>query len=342
MDWLNHIVVLTQENRSFDQLFGHYPGADGIPPGIRLPARHGPPVAPYPIKGAVSCGFGPPHSWDAIHLDYDEGKMDGFVRTGGKIAMGYFPPSEIASYWLWARQGILLDHYFSSVLGPTFPNRLYLISGTSLGIKNDPSLFETLHLGYETLFDQLESRHIPWKYYIGGYTLGLGQHWFAKMLEFCPLLWFPRFLHDPRLHCRLVPYHHFFQDLKAKRLPAVSFLSPGICNSGHPPTSIRSSMASFARIARALQHSSLWSRTLFITNFDEAGGFFDHVAPPLVDTWGPGIRVPCLLLSAHLKPGINHGIYDHTSVLRMIEERFDLPLLGDRTQKMASLAEALS
>lgn len=337
-----HIVVLTQENHSFDQMFGHYPGADGTPTGVLMPNPRGRPIAPFPYSHDDCALYwtNPPHSWDAIHAEWNDGKMNGFVKVGGPMTMGYFPEGWITGYLGLARQGILLDQYHASVLGPTLPNRLYLISGTSAGCRNDPPLGSRLTFNQVTVFDQLNDKGITWAYYVNGYRPNLLSRALAKALYFCPLLWFPRFIDDPVLSSHILPLSRFYEDVAKRCLPDVVFIAPGLWTSGHPPTPISVSMQQAVSIVRHLAKSPDWKNTLMVLNFDEAGGYYDHVAPKLVDDFGPGIRVPAILLSGRLRSRIDHTVFDHTSVLRMIEEQYDLPLLGERTKHMTSLAAA--
>ena len=342
LHWLRHIVVYTLENHSFDQLFGQFPGADGLTDGICLPAPEGPCVAPFPLSNCSLAQFtNPNHSWNAIHREWNRGAMNGFVRENGRSAMGYYPLSMIPGYQALAEKGLLLDRYFCSVLGPTLPNRLYLISGTSNGQKNDPGLFSSQTFSLPTLFDQLQEADIGWKYYVGSYCpTALGES-LAKQLLFCPLFWFPRFMNTAALKSRIVAFNQFAQDVAADTLPPVSFLAPNLWTSSHPPIPISAGMTSAFKLYTLLAQSPLWNQTLLIINFDEAGGYYDHVPPPRVDAFGPGMRVPALLLSGHIRPGIVSGTFDHTSVLRLIEEHWGLSLLGTRTAKMPSLKEAL-
>jgi phospholipase C len=339
-----HLVVLTQENHSFDQMFGHYPGVDGTPQHVRMPNPRGAPVSPFPYSHRECALYwtNPPHSWNAIHEEWDHGKMDGFVRVGGPMTMGYFPDSWISGYRRLAERGILLDHYHAAVLGPTLPNRLYLISGTSAGSLNDPPVGSRQTFEQPTVFDQLLDAHIRWAYYIDGYHPTPISRAIAKASYFCPLLWFPRFQQDPRRARRLQPLSQFFRDVRRQTLPDVVFIAPGLWTSGHPPTPIALSMRQALAVYRALSQSPTWSDTLLILNFDEAGGYYDHVPPPVVDTFGPGIRVPAIMLSGRFSAGISHTVFDHTSVLRLIEEQYGFPLLGTRTRHMNSLAAAWS
>jgi len=341
-DWPRHIVVLTQENHSFDQVFGDFPGAAGPPPGTSMPAGDGASVRPYYFASPwLPLTVGPPHSFAAVHREWNRGRLDGFVRVGGRVTMGRYRPADVAPYFRWAERGLLLDRYFCSVLGPTFPNRLYQLAGTSGGIRDDPRLCAAPAREVETVLDQLQARRISWRLYVGG--LGPdGRGWaLARALYFAPVLWFRRFREDPGLRAGITPLARFFEDVRRHELPAVAFLTPSLLTSGHPPTGLPGAMAALDRVAEALSTSPLWGETLLVVTFDEAGGFFDHVPPPVKDVFGPGFRVPCLLLSGRLRPGIHHAVFDHTSLLRFIEEHHRLPLLGRRTREMNSLRVAL-
>jgi phospholipase C len=341
-EWPRHIVVLTQENHSFDQIFGDFPGAAGMPPDVEMPAGRGRVVRPYYFSSAhFPFTFGPPHSFRAVHMEWDRGRLDGFVRVGGRVTMGRYRADDVASYHRWARQGVLLDHYFCSVLGPTLPNRLYLVAGTAGGLRDDPALLSSQPVMLETVFDQLSRRGVPWRYYVGDLGPDGRCRVLARSLLFCPLLWIPRFRAEPDLARRIVPLDAFYEDLARGDLPAVAFLAPSLVTSGHPPLGLTGAMAALDRVAGALARSPVWDDVLLIVNLDEAGGFFDHIPPPVRDVFGPGFRVPCILLSGRLAPGVHHAVFDHTSVLRFIEEHFDLPLLGSRTRDMNSLQVAL-
>ncbi len=341
ISWIKHIVVYTLENRSFDQLLGHFPGADGLSPRLSVPAADGWAARPFPIKRCSLAQLANPnHSWEAIHREWNHGAMDGFVREDGRDVMGYYPPDHIAAFMEMAHQARVLDHYFCSVLGPTFPNRLYQIAGTSGGLKNDPPVCSLRGFEMPTVFDQLEAAEIGWRAYVGDMFPAPGGRALARAAQFCPLLWFPRFV-TPPLSWRLSSFNRFFVDVFKGHLPAVSWLFPGLWQSGHPPLPLDAALASALRVFRALKRSMGWKHTVFIINFDEAGGFYDHVAPPQRDSFGPGIRVPCLVLSGRLEPAVVHAVFDHTSALRLIEERFSLALLGERTQVMQSLSTAL-
>lgn len=335
---IDHFIVATQENRSFDQYFGYYPGVDGIPQDACMPNPDGPCVKPYhfpsPIEGNIDQ---PNHSWEAIHAEWDNGRMDGFVKVNGSLTMGYYLESDLPYYWKLAQESVLCDHYFCSVLGPTLPNRLYLVSGTSDGLQNDPASLNTA-FSQATLFDQLLAQGITWRYYVSDYS-SLAPT-IAKELLMCPLLWFPRIMNDSAMSQNIVPMSHFYTDLAAGNLPQVAFIAPGALDCEHPPDDVQVGMRYVQSMVNALQTSDYWPKSAFILNYDEAGGFYDHVAPRQVDSFGLGMRVPCLVASPWVQPGkINHTTFDHTSVLKMIQQRFGLAPLTSRNRIMNSLAQ---
>lgn len=339
---VEHIIVITQENRSFDQFFGHFPGADGIPPEVCLPNPAGPCVRPFHATSlAVGTLTRPLHSWEVIHEEWNEGRMDGFVRANGPLPMGYYLEEDIPYLYHLAQKFVLCDQYFCSVLGPTMPNRLYAVSGTSAGLKNDPGLVSSLTFSQETVFDQLQEKGISWRYYGGSYIRMVPA--VAKTLLFNPLLWFPHITGNPAMMTNMGTLSEFFEDARACRLPAVAFLAPGPCTAGNPPINITFMMRYLRRVMSAVQASAEWENTLVVINFDEAGGFYDHVPPPVIDEYGPGIRVPCILASPLLSGGrVDHTVMDHTSVLKMIQERHGLPPLTERNRLMPSMSAVLT
>lgn len=222
-----HIVVYTVENHSFDQLLGHYPGADGLTPELSVPGPHGP-GKPFPIDPwSLAEWANPNHSWDAIHQEWNQGAMNGFVRADGPMTMGYYPHNRFPRFIDLVQKARLLDHYHCAVLGPTLPNRLYLVAGTSAGLQNDLWPWSTRTFEMPTLFDQLAKAGISWKYYVGDICPGPIGARLAKATLFCPLLWFPRFRRPP-LSQNLVAMSRFFRDVQRGQLATVSFLAPGI------------------------------------------------------------------------------------------------------------------
>jgi phospholipase C len=342
---MKHIVVVMQENRSFDQYLGLFPGADGLSQRHleALPNPYGRPVAPYHFtRYDVGSVESPNHSFAGMHAAYDRGLMDGFVRESGALTMGYYTEADLPFYWRLAREGVLLDAYFSSVMGPTLPNRLYLVSGTSAGLRDDPTLHElvlgSVSMEQPTVFDQLEASGVSWRFYVGDEL----DHFdgIARLLLFCPLLWFPRFVRNPSLRANIVPVGRYFQDVAQGTLPQVAFLAPSALESEHPPVDVRLGMAYVERAIEALRASAAWPGCVVVWAYDEAGGFYDHVPPPQVDAMGLGMRVPAVVLSPLLERTgvVDHRTFEHVSVLRLVQDRYALGPLPV-TRRAASLAE---
>jgi phospholipase C len=317
---IDHVLIACQENRTFDTYFGYYhrAGAFGVPPGYTQPDGEGGTAAPHhfflPISGD------PSHSWQSIHSEWANGRMNGFYTTDGRTALGYYDSSDLPYYSALADHFTLCGHYFGSVLGPTVPNRLALWAATSGGVTVD-SLGDGV-LDYPTIVDLLEAQHITWKCY----NLGLGNGTFDDIEHFNPLVFFKRWVKDARLRCDEDDY---YADLKAGKLPQVSFLITESLISEHPPFDIKTGQHKMGQVINALIASSFWQRSALFLTYDEGGGFFDHVAPPRLDAYGLGIRVPTLVVSPYARRGYLSGqLYEHASVLKFIERRFGLSTLA--------------
>ncbi len=317
---IDHILIACQENRTFDTYFGYYPraGSFGVPAGYTQPDGQGGTVTPHhfllPLSGD------PSHTWQSIHSEWDDGKLDGFFTTNGRTALGYYDGSDLAYYYALADHFTLCGHYFASVLGPTIPNRLALWAATSGGATTDTQSLGVLE--YPTIVDLLEAQHISWKCY----NLGLGNGTFADLEHFNALAFFKRWEKDARL---VADEDDYYADLKARSLPQVSFLITESLISEHPPADIQMGQHKMAQIINALIASSSWQRSALLLTYDEGGGFFDHVAPPQLDAYGPGLRVPALVISPYARRGyLSAQLYEHSSLLKFIERRFGLPSLA--------------
>jgi phospholipase C len=201
-----------------------------------------------------------------------------------------------------------------------------------------------------TIFDRLEERGISWKFYVENYdpTInfrsvvpeeGLGNR--ASQIVWVPLLNFDRFLDDPNLSSHIVDLSEYFDDLENGTLPAVAYMVPSGA-SEHPPGSIRSGERFVKTLIQALMRSSVWSSSIFMWTYDDWGGWYDHVPPPEVDKYGYGFRVPALLVSAYARRGyVDSTELDFTSVLKFIEENWDLEPLAERDARANSIVTAL-
>ena len=351
---IRHIVVLMQENHSFDNYFGTYPGADGLPAGTCLPksfrnAALGC-VRPSHVGGGAVLGLGSDPTLFA--RQFHGGRMDGFVaayRVGRGLGglpnpLGYYDERDLPFAWNLADRYVLFDRFFSSARGGSVWNHLFAITATP----GNPRADELPPAGYPattTIFDRLEAAGIPWRFYVKDYdptnTIAhpvLGER--ASQLLQVPLLAMPRVLRSPRLTSNIVDMQEFYRDAQSGRLPAVSYIAPGGVNE-HPPAKLVAGQTFVRSIVNELMRSPEWSSTAFVLTYDSWGGWYDHVRPPKVDRYGYGFRVPALLVSPYARRGaIDHDTLDSTSILRFIEDNWQLAPLARRDANANSIATA--
>jgi phospholipase C len=344
---IKHVVVLMQENRSYDSYFGKLHD-EGQPASSAEPSTGNPDPVTIgqtitPFHTTQQCTVADlNHSWNGTHAEWDNGQMDGFTAANedpsdpnGSRTMGYFDKQTLPFYYGLANTFAIADHYFASTLTQTFPNRFYLYAGTSFGhIRNDlpPSG------GYpqKTVFQLLDQAHVSWKIYISSF--GVEQV----------------FSYVQKHPGHVVKMPQYYKDVAAGKLPQVAFVEAdpfGDVNhesDEHPPANVQVGEKFTHDVIQALVKSPNWlSSALFLT-YDEHGGYYDHVAPPAApkpdniapmlqpgDTPGAfdryGIRVPTIVVSPYSrKHFVGHTVYDHTSILRFIEKRFGLPALTNR------------
>lgn len=315
---VNHVLIACQENRTFDDYFGYYPkaGKFGLPANYALPDGKGGTVTPHHNSFPISNN--PSHSWQSIHSEWSKGAMDGFYTADGSTALGYYDGSDLSYYYALADNFTLCGNYFCSLLGPSTPNRLALMSGTAGG--NTTNSVTRGSLDWPTIVDLLDAHKISWKCY----NLGIGTG--TSLEDFNVLIYFKRWQKDPRLNFTEDDYQ---ADLRAGTLPQVSFLITEYLVSEHPPADIQMGQSKMAEVINALIASKLWQSSALFFTYDEGGGFFDHIAPPQVDAYGMGFRVPTLVVSPWARRGYVSGqLYEHSSLLKFIERRFGLPSLA--------------
>ncbi len=317
---INHVLIACQENHSFDNYFGNYPqaGKFGVPANYSQPDGNGGTVTPQHITSPFPTDVS--HTWQTIHSEWDNGKMDGFYTAGGSDALGYYDGSNLQYYYALAGAFTLCGNYFCPVLGPTVPNRLALVAGTSGG--NTTDTLGAGSLNFPVIVDLLDRYKITWKCYNLGLSLG-STSWLE---HFNALNFFQNWQNDNRLQFSEDDYHN---DLNAGTLPQVSFLITEELISEHPPLNIQNGQQKMADVIAKLMASSAWASSALFFTYDEGGGYFDHVAPPQLDAYGLGFRVPTLVVSPYAKRGYVSGqIYEHASILKFIERRFNLPALA--------------
>lgn len=334
---IDHIVVVTMENRSFDHFLGWLPGADGRQAGLSYTDRAGVSHPTYPLAPDFQgCGRrDPDHSAGGALAEYANGAMDGFLRAPGSdlFAAGYYTRADLPFTGEAAAAWTVCDRYFAAYLGPTFPNRMYLHAGRTDRTR-DSLAISTL----PTIWDRLKAARVPAAYYTAG-------------LPFLAL-WGGRYTGITRTTDR------FLADARRGTLPAVSYVDPAFTLAGlllgedessddHPHGDIRAGETFLEQIYRAVTTGPAWASTLLVITFDEWGGFFDHVPPATAPDVGGtmplrGFRVPTILVSPRARRGaVDHGVYDHASILRLIEWRFGLQPLAPRDAAARNLALAL-
>ena len=345
-----HVVVVMMENRSFDHFLGWMPGANGKQGGLSYLDSKGAAHSTHALAPDYQgCGFlDPGHSYGDGRVQYNNGAADGWLLDGSDedltnnpkqandvYAIGYYGQDDLAFLGKAAPAFTACDNYFAGILAETYPNRFYMHAAQTDRIKND-STTSTL----PTIWSRLEEKGVSGRYYFSD-------------LPFLAL-WGSRYANISK------PFSQFLADATAGTLPNVAFIDPrfedegsGTSDDDHPHADIRAGEAFLNQIYDALRASPNWSKTVLVITFDEWGGFFDHVPPPLApippasaaagDKDGRlGFRVPCVVISPYARRSfIAHGQYDHTSILKMIEWRFGLPPLSVRDQTAGNLADVL-
>jgi phospholipase C len=363
MPGIEHIVMLMMENLSFDNIWGMLGRGDGF----KLDSS-GKPIAtnPYP-NGSIQHAFHmpttcqlqsqPSQEWLAAHNSYDNGTLDGFVRTPisstsseivGGVAMGYWTGDDLPFMYDLGKTFPIADRWFSSLLGQTYPNRQYLIAATSRGLTDDTEDFLTSVPPNGTIFTMLDKYKISWENYVSSFPLGA-----------TPELYPITDSATEALHN--APFDQFFTDASAGKLPNFSFLDPDYdTNSEENPQNIVLGEALTYDVVNAIGASPLWNKTLLILNYDEWGGYYDHVAPPAAlapDSVPPsvapgeyvyegfhryGFRVPAVLVGPYVKKNhVSHDVYDHTSVLAFLERKWNLPSMTFRDANANDLLDFL-
>ncbi len=347
------VVVLMMENRSFDHVLGWLPGANGKQRGLRYTDTNGIAHETWPLAPEwQGCRFSDPdHSWQGTATQYANGRCDGFLQTappGDRFPIGYYGPKDLPILSALATGYTTFDNYFCSMQGPTWENRLYQLSGTTQVDMPDgfpktdadrPCTIST------TIFDRAAAAGLRAAYYYHGEPMtGL-----FKSKRYDGL-----------------SYHvdQFWTDAREGALANIVFVDPnytdaaeddGTSNDYHPKGSVLVAEQFVARVHNTLSRCPQWDRMVFVLNFDEHGGFFDHVPPPPCrdDTVqaGPGphpdlrrlgFRVPAIAMGPFAPRKIESaGPYEHCSILKMIEWRWGLEPMTLRDRHAKNFADAL-
>jgi len=347
---IQHVVIIIQENRSFDNLFAGFACADTVPSGL---SSTGKPIPLTPIPLEVQ--------YDIHHFEpdwvrsWDNGKMDGFDRDPGggpQIGLyehpqfGYVPPSEIGPYLSLAQQYVLADRMFSSTIDGSFIAHQFLIAGQANREVDFPSGITSCKGGprdvihqlsaervisaytvpycddYETLGDELDAKDVSWRMYAPGATeSGVGWKAYAKIRH---IFFGPDWTRDV-----LSPETRFLSDVPAGKLAGVTWIIPDVQNSDHSGSDTNHGPDWVASLVNAVGESTFWKSTVIFVLWDDWGGWYDHVPPPQLDFDGLGFRVPLICISPYARSGVvSHTQYEFGSILRFTEDNFGLPQLS--------------
>jgi phospholipase C len=341
---IEHFVVLMQENHSFDNYFGTYKGADGIPPGVCMPRKVDDPsagcVKPFAIRGNAVPDLA--HTTEAHDGQFNGGKMNGFVQAtardgaSGTETMGYYDDRDIPYYWNVADEYVLFDRFFTSAAGGSVTNHMYWVTGTSGGVGE--RIPKNGWGDLPTIFDRLEAAGVSWKFYVQNFhpqityrAREIGDK--GAQIVWAPLLAYGRYLDDPRLFSKIVDLKEYFEDVAHGTLPSVAYIVPSGA-SEHPPGNIRAGERLVRTLINALTSSSMWSSSAFMWTYDDWGGWYDHVPPPRVDREGYGFRVPTLMVSPYARRGhVDSTTLDFTSILKFIEVNWRVEPLAVRDRR---------
>jgi phospholipase C len=358
---VKHIMFFLQENRSLDTYFGMMgqyrinkgitndnPVFNGLPLSVKIPGKTGDQITPFPLK--TVCMENLTANWDAVHLDVDNGQMDQFLVNAlpstfdpdGTRPIGYYDWNDLPYYYELAFQFATSDNYFSAALAPTVPNRMYMFAATSQG-----NVLDSLNPppgGYTmpTIFSLLDKAGISWRmYYQDSLHINLKSYAIYSTDS-----------------AKVVPLSNWSTDVQHEStLPQVIFFERGGNFDEHPGGNVQVGANTAAGIINALLGSPSWPTSIFIEAFDEGGGTYDHVPPvsrPLPDNIPPnlttgdqpgafdttGFRVPLVVLSPWTKPHlVSHTMREHSSILKLIETRFNLPSMTMRDATADNMTE---
>lgn len=387
---IQHVVVMVQENRTFNDFFATFPGADGTTTGYALTNTYcSPPIYAGPIalsKEPLLVSHDMNHSF---HTGYsvakDRGKWDAFDNikfNGGAGApecnapYQYTDPAQIQAYWQLAEQYTLAEHMFTTQGSDSFTAHQDLIAGDTIvqpkkamvdlpgcsgtkcywGCDAPPKTRTRLvtntnkwvtklgpfpcsnkfQVSYPTLRDLLDAKSPPvsWKYYVPPKSTNFG-----KLMNAFDLIYPVRYGSEWGTNVTW-PETNIFNDISGGTLPAVSWVVPIENNSDHPGTSQDNGPAWVASVVNAIGESGYWNSTAIVIVWDDWGGFYDNAAPPIMNYGGLGLRVPAIVVSPYAKPGyISTTQYEFGSILKYIENNFNLGSLGSTDQRANSIID---
>lgn len=341
---IQHIVVIMQENRSFDNLFNGFPGADTVQSGM----SKGKMIPLQPVA------LGDPRVLDHTHqrwwLDWDQGNMDGFEQSDinpPTFPYSYVPENDVEPYWTLAKQYVIGDRMFQSNTGPSFVAHQYMIAGQSADVAGNPggskwgcdappgttapllgpdgTVLPGIYpcFDYQTVADLLDERGVTWRYY----APASDDSYF--ILSAYDAIRHIRFGNDWNENV-ISPSNRVLIDIQHGELAQVTWIVPDWAHSDHPGSGTEGPDW-VASIVNAIGNSQFWDSTAIFVSWDDWGGWYDHVDPPKMDEMGPGFRVPLLIISPWTKHGyVTHHVHTAAGFIKFIENNFDLGTLGTR------------
>ena len=350
---IEHIVVLMMENHSFDNYLGTLGRGDGLElnrhgrPSAVNRDRDGRRVRAFRMPSTCQLDRLPSNAWNASHISLGaDGRNDGFVRGSGPVAMGYWTEDDVPFYHSLARTFPVCDRWFASCLAQTYPNRKFLMAGTASGqISTDLAEVGKAPPPNGTIFERLNAHGISWR----NYATNLPQ------VALFPPVW----TGNPS---SVLAVDHFFADAAAGTLPSFSLVDPDFLGDGSEENNadVRVGEEFAQRVIRAVMEGPGWPRTMLIWTYDEGGGYYDHVPPPRViapDSTLPmidpsldqpggydqyGFRVPAVIVSPYARRRyVSSVVHDHTSVLKLVETKWNLPALTYRDANASNLLDSL-
>ena len=358
---VSHIVFLLQENHAYDNFYGTYcqvsgkycPSVgNGIPTGTCVPyyptnlSRGCAKPFPFTAQGLTIPDL--PHDWRSTHLAYNGGAMNNFytAEANHNNTFGYYNATTIPVYWDLAEEYGLGDNFYSPAASYSLPNHWFAVAGAAPNISytvktevagtsvKDLHTYLNQSNATPAIEDRLNHSKVSWKYYdfaLGNYT------WSTVPAPNSPAYsyWNPMAAREqsytwgPRKH--FVPRNDFFTDAKNGSLPNISWVIPTPPESDHPSENLSTGESWVASVVDAIEASPEWNSTVLFISWDEYGGFYDHVPPPILDTRGDGFRVPVVVVGPYVTQGvINHQQLDFDSILHLMENRFHLKCLSNR------------
>ncbi|HEY7438394.1 MAG TPA: alkaline phosphatase family protein [Acidimicrobiia bacterium] len=348
---IDHVVVVMMENHSYDDHFGVLRRGDGFTIGRDGKPLHfnpdgqGHEIRSFHMPSTCQLNSTPGQNWNASHTAWDHGRNDGFVEGSSPVAMGYWDETDLPFYYGLANTFPLADRWFCSVLAQTYPNRRFLVAGTAAGIVSTSQAALTAPPPPNgTIFDQFAAHGISWRNYFSNAP--------SAAIIIKTIIDYPS---------NFSSIDQYFTDAAAGTLPSFCIVDPDFdTQSEEDPQDVRLGEQFAAKVINAAMHGPKWEKTLLIWTYDEHGGYYDHVPPPPAvkpddippDITVPpdlpgaydryGFRVPSVIVSPFARPYyVSHRVHDHTSVLKLVETKWNLPALTYRDANADNLLDSI-